>query len=834
MWFSVMSGAREIQLAVRRLSRSPSYSATVILSLAIGLAATGAMFALIHGILLQPLPYEQADRLVVVRHAASRVELPMVGLSPGLANYYAEQSTTLETLGAYTEAYATLTDRDVPERIRVASVTPNVLTLLRPAAVTGRIFSASDYEPGGESRVLLGLDLWRKRYGADPAIVGQTIEIDRNTYRVVGVLAPDFHFPSTEAQAWIAFGWSKRAASRASLQSLALGSLAKLKPGATLEDATRDLQRLVTNIPQVFPEVTRDRLDQMGLRVEVISLKEAIVGNVKLPLLLLQVSVGFLLLITWANATNIALVRAERSRRDIALSRALGAGNGPLLGRFFGEGFVLAGLGGAVGLGLAALLIAVHFGFPPDGIPRLREVGLTWPVVTLVGVLTILSSLLLAGIGFAATRRVGLMSALLAGNTRMSGGRREQRVRKVLVAAQVALALVLLIGSGLMASSFWHLKRAKLGFTPDSLVTFRLPIPPGEYSNYHASARVHDEILRRLRVVPGLTTVEAVHAPVFPLTSVPAGYEFRLTLPQSGAEEPESAPWGRLGFATPGYFQAMRIPIVKGRTFEWQDTGREGHGIILSASLAKALFGNTDPIGRHVRWAKKSSNPDYVVVGVVGDVPGEKITDGASRAFYFPHLYPPKADTITGIVHDYIPFDEMYVLSSRLPMRALMPIIQRTVREVDPKLAISRVVTLPQLVNESTARPRLTMFLLLAGALTAVLLGVIGIYGMLSYSVALRRSEFGIRMALGAAPSRVAMMVLREGAFQTAAGIGVGVLVTIMLTRYLRSLLYGVSAADPLAFVSMSLLLFTVGLAASYVPARLAARTDPVRALRSD
>lgn len=822
-----------LRLAGRRLLRVPAFSLTVALTLALGIGVTTAMFALVYAILVRPLPYRDAERLAMIRHEASRVELPMTGISPGLADHYRAGSRTLDALGVYVERVATLSDRGEPRRVRVASVTPELLSILRPGATTGRALAAGDYAAGAESRAFISHALWVQRYGADPALVGRTIEIDRVTYRVVGVAERAFHFPGPDTEVWIAWGWPPEAASRAALRGLAFGAVARLRPGVTVADAERDLARLVGALPDVFSEVTAETIARMGLRARAIPLKEAVVGDLRLALLLLQASAGLLLVITWANVGNITLVRGERLRRDIAMSRALGATGRFVAARFVGEALVLATIGGALGLALAAAAVEMRFGLPLDGIPRLAEVGVDAAVVGVALALSAASAALLAGVALVSARRGEVLGALTGGSVRLTAGRREHAVRQMLVGGQVALALTLLIGSALMARSFWELRQVRLGFAPDGALTFRLPLPPGEYSSYHASARLHAEMLHRVRALPGVTAVEAAHASTFPVTAVPVGYQFRLMPADHAIPDRDAAPWGRLGFATPGYFEAMGIPILKGRTFRPGDTGRDAHGIILSAALARALFADEEPVGRRLRWVRTAPSPEYVVVGVVGDVPGERLADGPSQAFYFPNVYPPLADTVTGVVHDYIPFDEVYVVRTQLPAAALLPAIHRVAREIDPKLVVTRTATLRELVSESLAQTRLTLLLLLVGAASAVLLGVIGIYGMLSYTLSLRSSELGIRLALGATPQGIAWMLVRQGAVQAGAGIAVGLLAAVALGRYLRSLLYEVSPTDPLAFGAMATLLFAIAMVASYVPARRAARSDPTDALRN-
>lgn len=434
--------------------------------------------------------------------------------------------------------------------------------------------------------------------------------------------------------------------------------------------------------------------------------------------------------------------------------------------------------------------------------------------------------------------------ALAGAAGRVTARPHEQMVRRALVVSQVALALTLLIGSVLMAKTFWRLSETELGFDTQRTLTFNLAIPPLAVARndaseipfmYHRIARIDNYVLSELRSLEGVEGAEATSISAFPLTPAPSYYNFQVAVAEGVAEPREGWPYGQLSFATPGYFDVMGIPILSGRTFDYQDTGREAHGIILSASLARTLFGELDPIGRRVRWARPSREPDYTVVGVVGDVPGESIREGPTRAFYFPNIFPPSADTITGVVHVFIPNDEIFIVRTRLPVSVVLPEVRRIVRDVDPKLAVTQVRSLEQVVASDMARTRLTMLLLLVASLTALGLGVIGVYGLLAYSVSQRTKELSVRIALGQPPVAVVrMVVVREGMVLALTGVIGGILVAFALTRYLQSLLYEVSATDASVFGSTALVLFLIAVAASYIPARRAARINPGRALRGD
>jgi putative ABC transport system permease protein len=831
--------ARDARRAVRRLARERGFSMPVVASLAVGVGVTAAVFALVNGVLLRPLPYRDADRLVALRHTA-RTELPMNGLSTGTFLHYRAHNRIFDDVAVYVEHLETITDGGTPEQVKVVMASPSLFSVLRARTHIGRFPTAEDYVFGERAGILISYDLWRRRYGSDPAILGRTIEIERRgNYAIVGVAEPGFYFPNPDSQIWE--GWPQEGGNagagsdkRASLRALLYDGVARLKVGVTRQTAERDLMRLIATLPDAYPDVTMQQLWQLGLRATVVPLKEAVIGDVRVALLMLLAAGGFLLLVTWANVTNLALVRAERLRREVAVTRAFGASLGHVATRFGSESLLLAVLGGALGLVLAASAVRARFGFAVDDIPRLRDVRVDGTVVAVTLGLTLVSALLLAVVSVAVARRAGIAAELTGALGRMTAGRREQNGRRVLVAAQVAIALTLLIGAALMAQSFWRLKQVRLGFNPRGKLTFYLPIPPNAYGNYHRSAGVHHEILARIRALPGVQSAEAGNIAGFPLTPVPSYYQ-RPFMPANAAPQDSSvAPHALFSFATRGYFAAMGIPIVRGRTFEVVDTDREGHGVIISASLARALFGETNPIGRRVRWAGTTQFPAYAVVGVVGDVPSETIAQGPSKVLYFPNLYPPRADSITGVVHWYIPSDEIYVVNTSLPPASLVPAIRRAISEVDPKLVMTKVATLEEVVADSMAHPRLMMLLMLVAAVTALFLGVVGIYGLLAYAVAQRTSELGVRIALGATPAQVVRMVVRQGAFLALAGVAAGVTAAFALTRYLRSLLYEVSPNDPGAFGAMAALLLAVAVAASWVPARRAGRIDVVRALNQE
>ena len=821
-------GFRDFRFALRRLARDPGYAVPTVATIGIGIGITAAVFVLVNAVLLRPLPYPEADRLVEIRHVAPRTELAVTGLSPGIFVHYRKGNRSLEEVAFYQASERTLTDLGGPEQVRAALVSPSLFTVLRATPYKGSFPGTAEFDSGSRTGVLISYDLWVRRYGADPEIIGRRIELNRQRHVVVGVADPGFHFPHPETQLWISgedlvtrFGWGS------GVRSLFLSGIARLRPGVSPEEAERDLDRLVRTLPEAFPDVTAEQLEEMGLRTEVGPFKDVIVGDVRVALLLLLGTAGFLLLITWANATNLSLVRGERQRREVAVERALGASDGRLARRFLSESLLVAVLGGTLGLGLAYAAVRVRFGFGPEQIPRLREVAMGGAGLGLTLGLVVLTAVLLAAVSLASARRRGDTGPLAGGLAHSTVGRKEQSRRRLLVAGQVALALTLLIGSALMARSYWRLTEVDLGFDPEGALTFFLPMPQSEYREYPDMARLHHEVLRRVRSLPGVEAAEAATVTGFPLTPVPDYYVIRVAAADAPAADSAGRPLALHGFATPGYFRAMGIPLLRGRGFEATDANRNVPPVILSARLAGVLFGTENPIGQLVG----SRGTAYTVVGVVGNVPGRTVREGPSMALYFPNIHPAPPNT-GGLEVPVYPINEQYVVRTSLPPTSLVPAIRRSIREVDPKLPMLRVGTLEGLVDDSMARARITMMLLAVGAGTALFLGVIGIYGVLAYTVRRRTSELGIRIALGARPDQIVRMVLRQGALIALGGIVAGVAAAWALTRSLGSLLYEVSPSDPLTFVAMALLLLTVALAASYLPARRAGRIDPVRAFK--
>jgi predicted permease len=832
----------ELRLAGRRFLREPGFSVPAVTTLAVGIGIAASAFALIEGILIRPLPYPDPGRLVSIRHVAPGIEITRDGMSPGMWVHYRDGNRVFEAVSAYETTSYTFTGDGEGERIRTGLVKPGLFDVLDVTPLLGRLPSLADWNydfdtASGTFGGLISHDLWVRRYAADPSVIGRVITVDGEpTVEVVGVAPEGFSFPDPQTEAWFvipAEPWSDVAAVR---QGMYLESIARLRPGVTVEEAEADLERLVALLPERFADVTEASLRETGLRPMVRPYKEEVVADVRPTLLLVMGSGAFLLLVTCANVANLLLLRTHGRRLGLGVARALGASEWNVARQLLIESLLLTVSGSLLGLGLADLATATRFGFEPHQLPRLGEVGVGAPVVALVAALALLSAVFMAAVCFFSTRRQVAGPALSSMRSRSAtDGHEGQTGRRLLVAAQMAMALTLLVGSGLMARTYWHLQRADLGFESRDRLSFRLSTGYlGLDAGYGDMADLHDRVLQRLRAVPGVEAVEAGSIAVFPLV-LPEAIDFQPIVPAEGFERigtPE--PQALVGYATSGYFDAMGIPLLSGRRFETRDASLDAPGVIVSRSLADALFGDTEPLGRSLRFADFPRWSSLTVVGIVGDVPGRTVREGASRAIYFPLVHPAAADVVAAGVYRYRPDDERYVIRTARDVASIVPELRSAAQEVDPRLPLLDLTPVDEIVGEAAARERVVMRVLMVSGAAALFLGVVGVYGVLGYAVRRRTAELGIRLALGASPKEVTRQIVAQGAALSTAGIVAGIAAALLLTRFMGALLYRTSPTDPLTFTATALLLMAVSLAASYLPARRASRIDPAQALRGE
>ena len=815
--------ARDVRFALRRLHRAPGFASAVIATLGIGVGAAVGIGTIVYGVLLRDLPYDKPEQLMRVGFVTDGLGISGDMNSPATYLHFVTNSHSFSALGQYyTNDAFNLTDGAAPERVTVVLMSPNTLTMLGARPILGQLFEPGDTSwSNPRTAILISENLWRRRYGADPSIIGRSIDINRGERHVIGVLPRSFEFPSPAVDLYYP---APVPVKQPQIVARGVNVIGRLRDGVDPRAAAAELNALVASLPDRFPAITPDLLQRSRARVTVESLKDATVAPVRAQLVLLGALVAVVLIIATTNVVNLFLLRTERASHEIAIALSLGASRFALAQRFVVEGTVLGLASVFVALPVAALAVSTKFGFTEREIPRLHEVSFSGDTVLLV---VACAALIGGGVGLIALTRAGVASLfdrLRAGRSTATRGWR--RAQSGLVAFQVAMALVLLVASALLGRSFWNLRSANIGFHPDSAMTFQVSLPWNGYTSYTDGAIFHAKMTDRLAALPGVTGVAL--SLQFPLSKRGAS-SLDLQL-QAGDDAARSVVSAAGNLASADYFRVMGIPLRAGRTFHAGDL-RGKPAAIISERLAKNVFGTTDVIGRTINAVFVGRAPfSFRIIGMVGDVNGERIEDG-----YTPTLYLPLQRDGDGIPPDSVvvparPMDVQYVVrGSQLPTAST---IQELVTSLDHRIPPTNIRTLSSLVDDATARVRLTMLLVAFAGAAALLLGVIGVYGVVAYAVNERMREFGIRLALGAAPARVGRMVLGDGLRLVMIGALGGLTVAFGTTRFLRALLYEVKPTSFAEFGGAVVLLLTATLCATLLPARRAARTHPGVVLR--
>jgi putative ABC transport system permease protein len=807
----------------RELRRSPWFLAIAVITLGVGIGATTAIFAVVDAVLIRPLPYAEADRLVALKHDSPGLGMDQLEMSDGTYVLYRKENRVLADLGIYRNEAVTLTGAGNPERLESAEATGSIFSVLRVKPALGRMIREADERPGAEQVAVLSDGLWRRRFGGDPGALGKTLRVDGVERRIVGVMPPGFAFPAAETALWLPMTIDP---AHYRIGDFSYAGLGRLRPGVSPARAARELSALVWRIPEAFGDqgLPREMIQSARLAVHVTPLRDTVVGEVESLLWILLGSVACILLIACANVANLFLVRAEGRSREMAVRTALGASRGDVARLFLGESLALSLAGGVLGLGLTWAGVRLLVRLRPPGLPRLEEIG--------VGGHVLLFTLLLAGFaglfcGGLAALRYGSpppAAALGEGGRGGTAGRGSLRARNVLVAVQVALALVLLVSSGLMLRSFWQLRGVDPGFDPRGVLTLRLDLPAADYRDAPAVHRFIDQLLERVRALPGVVGAASVDSLPLGSHDSSTGYTF----------EDFPRPPGQVlsmmsdGFVSPGYFQTLGIPVIAGRAFTRQDVDPGVRPVLVSRSLAERLWPGKSPLGRRLAVGA-SDQPEWrTIVGVVGDVRVRGLAETPVPRVYYPML------RASGKNEIFIPYGFSLVVRGQGDPSRLVAPVRAAVRSLDPNLPLSDVRPLTDLAARSIVRTTFTMLLLVVAAAVALLLGAVGIYGVISYVVGKRTREIGVRMALGARREDISRMVLREGLGVLLAGVAAGLVAALAATRLMRSLLYGVSPTDSLTFAAVPLLLVAVALLASWVPAQRASAVEPLEAIRHE
>jgi putative ABC transport system permease protein len=790
------------------LLKSPGFTAVAVITLALGIGANTAIFSIVNTVLLRPLPYPDSDRLVQVASTQRHLERWYDWVSyPDFVDWRTE-NRVFEDMAAYRAFGFTLTGLDHPELLPGMFVSASLFSVLRAEPMLGRSFLPEEDQPGRNRVVIISYGLWQRRFGSDPGLVGKAVQIDGQSYTVVGVMRPGFHFRQAAAwgdrDVWIP---GTRDPERNDRYSHNHWVVARLKPGVTIEQAQANMEAIARGLAQRYPE------DQdMGVMVTL--LQEKVANNIRPALLVLMGAIGLVLLIACANLANLLLARGVARKKETAVRQALGASRGRLLRQWLTESLLLALLGGAAGLLLAFQGIEFILWWGPN-LPRLEETTIDLRVLAFIFLLSLASGVMFGTAPALQSSKIDLQEALKESGTR-SAGLGRARTRSLLVVGEVALALMLLVSAGLLIRSFVRLLEVDPGFNPESILTGEILLPTPKYAAPRRQAAFFKEVVERVEALPGVQAAGGS-------SSVPLIDNDTGGIQIEGRPEPhpgELAVQAEKPKVTPGYFRAMEIPLLRGRTFTWADNERSLPVAIISRMAAELYWPNEDPIGKRVSiYDGDERGPVWrEVVGIVGDIRHDGLKERVRPGIYVPVLQSPT-------------FIMVLAVRTRMDPSSLSAAIRRAVMAVDKDQPVF-LRTMEQAVSDSMSDRRFQMTLLGVFAAVALLLAAIGVYGVISYSVSQRTHEIGVRMALGAQRRDMLRLVMGQGMRLALTGVAVGLVAAFAMTRVLSSLLYGVTATDPGTFAGVSLLLVGAAFLACYIPARKATKVDPMVALR--
>ena len=812
---------------LRRLMRAPMFTVVTAVTLAVGIGANSAIFSVIEGVLLKPLPYPQADRLIAVNHTAPGINFVEANIAPFLYFTYREEGRTFQDIAIWQNDTSSVTGLAEPEVVRDVLVTASLLPLLGIQPVLGRWFSAADDSPNAPKTVVLTYGYWQARFGGDRSVLGRNLIVDGTPREIIGVMPAGFQFRDSKLAMLLPLQLDRN---KTFIGNFSYEGIARLKPGVTLAQASADVARMIPIAMRGFPSYpgyTMKMFEDARVGPRLSLLKDDVVGDIGKTLWILMGMIGTVLLIACANVANLMLVRADGRQQELAIRAALGAGWGRIARELLAESVAIGLLGGAIGLALAFGAVRLLLAIAPANLPRLNDISIDPAVVLFTLAVSLVAGLvfgLVPVIKYVGPRHA-LAGALRAGGRSLSESKERHRMRSALVVVQVALALMLLIGSGLMIRTFQALRRVDPGFThPEQLQTLEISIPEAQVRDETAAVRMEHAILDKIAAIPGVSS--AAVSSVLPMDG--SGWQDPVYA-EDKAYSQSMPPLRRFKFVSPGLLGTMGNRLVAGRDFTWTDTYDRRPVAMVSEKLARELW--HDPrsaIGKRIR--ENMNGTWREVVGVVNDEREDGVNRPAPTMAYWPIIMNNfEVDKVS------VRRDLNYVIrSNRAGSQSLMNAVQQAVWSVNGNLPLANVTTLQRVYGKSLARTSFTLVLLgIAGAM-AMLIGLVGIYGVISYSVTQRTREIGIRMALGAEQSRLARMFVGHGLTLAAIGVVCGLAAAAVLTRLMSSLLFEVNPVDPVTYVAVSASLIAAALLASYLPALRATKVDPVEALRAE
>jgi putative ABC transport system permease protein len=804
---------QDLRYGVRMLAKNPGVTFIAVVALALGIGANTAIFSVVNAVMLRPLPYSNAESLVMVwEHNRPRARNQNV-VSPANFLNWKDQNSVFQDMAGFYDTRLNLTEVDNPEEIPGQMATANIFSLLGVNAMLGRSFEPDDDLPERDAVVVLSHSLWQRRFGGDPGVIDKTIKLNGRPFTVIGVMPPDFKFfvkagslTGKQAEIWAPF---RLEASDRAPRGRYMSAVARLKPGVTQAQAQAEMDTIAASLEQQYPNF------DTGWSVNLVPLREQFAGEIRKPLLILFGAVVLVLLIACANVANLLLARAASRQKDISIRMALGASRRRLIRQLLTESVMLAGLGGALGLLIALWGVDLLVALAPKDLPSLADVKLSYLVLGFTMLVSVLTGLIFGLAPALEASGINLNETLKESGRSAAGNSASHRARDLFVMAEVAMALVLLIVSGLMIRSFARLQSVNPGFNANNLLTFRLLLPSSKYPEDNQRIMFFRLALERMRSMPGVRSAGAVS--FLPFTTLGAATGFSIE------GQPAAAPGQKatldVRVCDPNYFDAMGIPLVKGRNFTEKEATEVSHVVIINEALARDYFPNEDPIGKRVKIEMMQNPAPCEIIGVVGDVKHTGLDVEPRAMSYWPH--PELAYSAMTIVARTDGDPLSYTAAVRSEVQA-----------IDKDQPIADVRSMDQWLSDSVARSRFIALLLSLFAAVALLLAAVGIYGVMSYSVTQRTHEIGIRMALGANPGSVMRMIIGQGMKLAFVGLAAGLVASFAAARALASLLYGISATDPATFALISVLLGVVALAACAVPARRATKVDPMIALR--
>ncbi len=824
---SMLTLAARFRLGARRLGRAPMFTAVTVLTLAIAIGTNTAIFSVIDAVLLKSLPYPEPERLVGVWHKASGIGIPKLNTSPSSHFTYRQENRVFEEIAMWDDGAVNVTGQGDPERVDALHVTYGMFPILRVRPAAGRIFGAKDDEVDSPDVAILSYGYWQRHFGGDPGAIGRQLVVDSKAHEIVGVMPQGFRFLDLNADLVLPMRFDR---SKLFVGNFSFQGLARLKPGVTMAQANADVTRMIPMVMDRYPfpaGFTRAMFESTGMGADVHPLQQDVVGDIGKVLWLLMGTVGIVLLIACANVANLFLVRAEARQQELTVRAALGAGWGRLARGLLAESITLAIAGGALGIGLAYAGLRLLVALAPANLPRLGSIGIGPRSVVFTLLVSIAAGALFGSVPAFKLGHISLGTALREGGRALSDARGRRRARNVLAVAQIALALVLLVSAGLMLRTFQALRHIDTGFTrPSELLTFRIPTPMPKGVTADQIARTHQRILERIRQLPGVTHAAAAS---------------EMNLSDSGEHDPIlveefPTPAGQLPalrlyrFVSPGYFTAAGNRILAGRDITWQEIEQRRKVALVSENFARQYWKSpAAALGKRIR---NSPQADWrEIVGVVGGEHASGIDKPKPQIVYWPMIN----EYMWGDAFPAIRGSFTYaVRSSRAATPSLLAEVRQAVRAVDATLPVTEVSTMQNVIDRSMARTSFTMIMLGIASAMALLLALVGIYAVISYSVAQRTREIGIRIALGAEVGTVRGMFVRHGAVLAGTGLAIGFPAAAALTGWMSSLLFGVASMDPMTYAAVGLVLTAATLLASYLPAHRATAVDPATALRAE